>query len=104
MAEYKLKKTPMTRTKRTRIVGKDGPDPIDVDVGQQVRKYRLLRGLTQTQLAERVGVKFQQMQKYESGASRVSASRLVKIAEGFGYDHTRLVRQIRGYTGTRHAV
>lgn len=114
--KHRLKKNPMTRAKRTRIVGKDGPEPVDVYVGGQIRKIRLLRDLTQTQLAERVGVKFQQMQKYESGASRVSASRLVMIAEAldttipvlFGkygeiqthdipFDDRRVLKMVRAY-------
>ncbi len=63
-----------------RIVAKDGPDPIDVHVGTRVRMRRTLLGMTQTQLGERVGVTFQQLQKYESGANRVSASRLFQIS------------------------
>lgn len=52
----------------------------DQAIGAQIRAMRLVRGLTQTELADLVGVKFQQIQKYESGANRVSASRLWQIA------------------------
>lgn len=55
--------------------------PVDVHVGKRVRHRRLLIGMTQQQLAERVGIKFQQIQKYETGANRVSASRLWDIAD-----------------------
>ena len=55
--------------------------PVDVHVGKRVRHRRWLIGMTQQQLAERVGIKFQQIQKYETGANRVSASRLWDIAE-----------------------
>ena len=54
--------------------------PVDVHVGKRIRHRRWLVGMTQQQLAERVGIKFQQIQKYETGANRVSASRLWDIA------------------------
>ncbi len=57
------------------------PHPVDVHVGKRVRHRRWLIGMTQQQLAERVGIKFQQIQKYETGANRISASRLWDIAE-----------------------
>lgn len=57
------------------------PDPIDVHVGGRLRLRRTLMGLSQTDLAKSVGLTFQQVQKYESGANRVSASRLFHIAE-----------------------
>lgn len=56
------------------------PDPIDVLVGARLRARRQARDLSQEALAERVGVSFQQVQKYERGANRISASRLVRIA------------------------
>ena len=55
--------------------------PVDVHVGKKIRQRRWLIGMTQQQLAGRVGIKFQQIQKYETGANRVSASRLWDIAE-----------------------
>ncbi|MFC3615446.1 helix-turn-helix domain-containing protein [Lutimaribacter marinistellae] len=55
--------------------------PVDVHVGKRVRHRRWLTGMTQQQLAEQVGIKFQQIQKYETGANRISASRLWDIAE-----------------------
>lgn len=55
--------------------------PVDVHVGKRIRQRRWLVGMTQQQLAERVGIKFQQIQKYETGANRVSASRLWDIAD-----------------------
>lgn len=56
------------------------PHPVDVHVGHMIRTTRRTRGMTQQMLAARVGVKFQQVQKYETGANRVSASRLWEIA------------------------
>lgn len=58
--------------------------PIDLHVGQRLRQRRCVLGLTQQRLAEAVGIKFQQIQKYESGANRVSASRLWALAEALG--------------------
>ncbi len=58
-----------------------GPDYIDVHVGAQVRARRILLGLSQEKLAEGLGITFQQVQKYERGSNRVSASRLYNIAQ-----------------------
>jgi len=55
--------------------------PVDVHVGKRIRHRRWLTGMTQQQLAEQVGIKFQQIQKYETGANRVSASRLWDISD-----------------------
>jgi transcriptional regulator with XRE-family HTH domain len=55
-------------------------DEIDFHLGKRMRRRRRLLGLTQHQLAESCGVRFQQIQKYECGANRVSAARLWRIA------------------------
>lgn len=55
--------------------------PVDIHVGKRIRHRRWMVGMTQQQLAEKVGIKFQQIQKYETGMNRVSASRLWDIAE-----------------------
>lgn len=54
--------------------------PLDAMVGARIRMFRVNRGMSQTMLAERIGVTFQQVQKYERGANRVGASRLSQIA------------------------
>ena len=54
--------------------------PVDAHVGTRIRQRRWITGMTQQQLAEQVGIKFQQIQKYETGTNRVSASRLWDIA------------------------
>ncbi|MEM9496128.1 MAG: helix-turn-helix domain-containing protein [Pseudomonadota bacterium] len=54
--------------------------PIDIHVGRRLRQRRRLLGLTQEKLAKSVSIRFQQIQKYESGANRVSASRLWALA------------------------
>ena len=54
---------------------------VDVHVGQRIRRRRWMVGMTQQQLGEAVGIKFQQIQKYETGMNRVSASRLYEISK-----------------------
>jgi transcriptional regulator with XRE-family HTH domain len=56
-------------------------DEIDVHLGRRLRRRRRLLGLTQQQLAGSCGVRFQQIQKYECGANRISASRLWQLSE-----------------------
>jgi len=65
---------------------------IDLHLGKRLRRRRRLLGLTQQQLANSVGIRFQQIQKYECGANRISAARLWQLAEaletpvGYFYD------------------
>jgi len=56
-------------------------DDIDVHLGRRLRRRRRLLGLTQQQIAHACGVRFQQIQKYECGANRMSAARLWRLAE-----------------------
>jgi len=58
-----------------------GKHPVDLHVGKRLRHRRWMIGMTQQQLANAVGIKFQQIQKYESGANRVSASRLWDLSQ-----------------------
>ena len=60
------------------------PDIVDKHVGKQLRSRRALLGLSQEKLAEYVGVTFQQVQKYERGTNRVSASRLFSFSKILG--------------------
>ncbi len=62
---------------------KKTPNPIDVFVGSRVRLRRLMVGMSQEALADRLGVTFQQVQKYEKGTNRISASRLQAISDVF---------------------
>jgi transcriptional regulator with XRE-family HTH domain len=57
------------------------PNPIDVHVGKRIRMRRLFLGMNQESLANALGLTFQQVQKYEGGANRVSASRLSAMGE-----------------------
>ena len=59
---------------------------VDAHVGKRIRQRRWLVGMTQQKLAAAVGIKFQQIQKYETGANRVSASRLWDIADALDVD------------------
>lgn len=65
-------------------MAKRSTQPADTMVGQNIRIARLQRGLSQTELGTRIGVTFQQVQKYEKGANRVGASRLTQIADTLG--------------------
>ncbi len=66
-----------------RTVKEDGPHPIDVLVGRRARERRMLEGMSQTAVAEKLGLTFQQLQKYEKGLNRISASRLYELAQIF---------------------
>jgi transcriptional regulator with XRE-family HTH domain len=59
------------------------PTSADIQVGESIRAHRLIAGMTQNELAGRLGVSFQQIQKYEKGVNRVGAGRLPQIAEIF---------------------
>ena len=65
-------------------MGKKSPQQTDVVVGHNIRFWRLERKMSQTDLANALGLTFQQIQKYENGANRVGASRLMQIAEALG--------------------
>ncbi len=58
--------------------------PIDVHVGKRLRHRRWMAGMTQQQLGDAVGIKFQQIQKYETGMNRISASRLWELSGALG--------------------
>ncbi|NTG05330.1 helix-turn-helix domain-containing protein [Rhizobium rhizogenes] len=59
---------------------------VDKQVGARIREARMMRGVTQVDLSARIGVTFQQLQKYEKGANRVSASKLVAISDALQVD------------------
>lgn len=61
---------------------------IDLHVGKRLRRRRRLLGLTQQNLADAIGLRFQQIQKYECGANRVTAARLYQIAVALGVQTT----------------
>ena len=57
------------------------PNPVDVHVGSRVRLRRMLLGMSQERLGDSLGLTFQQVQKYEKGVNRISASRLFQIVK-----------------------
>ena len=63
---------------------KKSPVPVDKHVGGRVRMRRILVGMSQEKLGEALGLTFQQVQKYEKGSNRISASRLQQIAQALG--------------------
>ncbi len=74
------KKPRKKRRRRSYIVGESGPRPVDVHVGGRVRARRTLIGMSQEDLGKRVGLTFQQIQKYENGMNRIAASRLWRFS------------------------
>jgi transcriptional regulator with XRE-family HTH domain len=62
---------------------KRSPNAADGEVGESIRAHRLIAGMSQTDLANKLGVSFQQVQKYEKGVNRVGAGRLPQIAKIF---------------------
>jgi transcriptional regulator with XRE-family HTH domain len=87
-AEY----TGLTMHESNEFSGFSGPHPIDRHVGLRIRMRRKELGITQEKLAQALGLTFQQVQKYERGANRVSASKLWEVARalqapvGYFYD------------------
>jgi transcriptional regulator with XRE-family HTH domain len=66
---------------RKRKFGPKVPEPKDIEIGRLIRAQRLLAGLSQTELADAIGVTFQQLQKYEKGMNGVGSGRLSRIAD-----------------------
>lgn len=75
--------------------------PVDVVVGQNIRLLHKARGLTQENLAAGLGVTFQQLQKYEKAANRVSCSMLIRICEQLGAHPMDLLPPV---SSTAHAL
>lgn len=70
----------------------------DERVSEKLRKMRLSKSMSQKQLASLIGLSYQQIQKYETGSSRVSMGRLVQICEALGYNPIELITTISGAT------
>ena len=71
------------RRRRRRTVLRDGPDHVDIHVGARVRERRVSLSMSQANLGEYLGLTFQQIQKYERGANRISASKLWALSNFF---------------------
>jgi len=101
MAKMKPK-VPKKRAARPKV-SVDGPRPVDVHVGARLRLRRTLLGISQEQLGKSVDLTFQQIQKYERGANRISASRLYEFSQlldvdvsYFFDDMTKAVKNTKG--------
>ena len=88
----------MTQTMTSNI-----PDMLDVAIGASIRVRRKQAGISQDMLAEKCGVSFQQVQKYENGTNRISFSRLVQIAHALGLRVSELVGDIDEAAGLNPA-
>jgi transcriptional regulator with XRE-family HTH domain len=75
------------------------PHPVDVHVGKRIRMRRLFLGMNQETLANALGLTFQQVQKYEGGANRVSASRLSAMADILGVPISFFFAELRSEGG-----
>ena len=76
---------------------------VDLYVGKRIRHRRWLIGMTQQELADHVGIKFQQIQKYETGANRVSASRLWDISEKLGVPINFFFEDLEKHNGEKNS-
>lgn len=77
----------------------DGELEADVTFGEILRRARLAAGLSQDDLAKAIGLTFQQVQKYENGANRVSISRLLEMARAVGVAPARLMEDLQAALG-----
>jgi len=84
------------------------PEQFDLEIGAAIRLHRKQAGMSQVELAEACGVTFQQIQKYENGANRISFSRLVLVAHALGCRVGELIGEIDSTSGlpvdTREAL
>lgn len=71
--------------------------PVDAHVGQQLKKMRIIRGMTQTDVAEGLRISFQQVQKYELGRNRISASRLFELSKILKVETSYFFEGVEGY-------
>jgi transcriptional regulator with XRE-family HTH domain len=85
-------------------VPKKSPNPIDRHVGSRVRMQRMMLGMSQEKLADGIGLTFQQVQKYEKGTNRISASRLQHISHILGVPVTYFFDGAPGLPGVSHGT
>jgi transcriptional regulator with XRE-family HTH domain len=80
------------------------PNPTDRAIGANVRKWRMLRGMSQEKLGDGLGLTFQQVQKYEKGTNRIGGSRMVQICNVLGIDRDKLFEGIPAEGDNRKAM
>ena len=79
-ASKNFKKESAESTKELKSATKVRPHPVDECVGKEIKRQRIMRGMSQNQLANKLGITFQQVQKYEKGTNRIVISRLYQLA------------------------
>ena len=77
--------------------------PVDIHVGRVLNQVRKTRRLSQTEIANQLGLSFQQIQKYEHGANRVSASRLFELSQALGVSTSVFFKDIESTALDSHA-
>nr|AEH96268.1 putative transcriptional regulator tr1 [Anaplasma platys] len=77
------------------VEGKVRPHPVDEYVGREIKKQRIMKGMSQNQLASRLGITFQQVQKYEKGTNRIVISRLYELARVLGIEINDLISKLQ---------
>ena len=82
----KRKKLSKSVKKLRRTITRNGPEAVDIAVGARVRFARQTAGMSQEKLGDAMGLTFQQVQKYERGINRISASKLAVLCKVFGKD------------------
>jgi transcriptional regulator with XRE-family HTH domain len=85
--DHSFKKSTNPRRKKRRS------NAVDSQLGESIRAHRLVAGMSQSDLARKLGVSFQQVQKYEKGTNRVGAGRIPLIAEIFGVSISALFKE-----------
>ncbi|ACM49691.1 helix-turn-helix domain-containing protein [Anaplasma marginale] len=77
------------------VEGKARPHPVDEYVGREIKKQRIMKGMSRNQLASRLGITFQQVQKYEKGTNRIVISRLYELARVLGIEIKDLIAKLQ---------
>ena len=93
--------TKKPRKSSGRMASKGFPNPIDIHVGKRMRQRRTILGLSQSALGDAIGLTFQQVQKYERGANRVSGSRLFDLARVLGVPVAHFFEDMPGDTAQK---
>lgn len=87
--------------KRPKLKSVRSTGSIDQDIGAAIKAARLERGITQQELAAKIGVTFQQLQKYETASNRISAARLIDIAGALGVTVGEFLPSAQGAPGAK---
>lgn len=78
-------------------------DPVDVQLGARVRKLRIMAGISQDQVAQKIGLTFQQIQKYERGTNRISVATLLRLCDALGVSAAVVIAELAGQSETAEA-